>query len=118
MSIRIAQNLQKRGYKQKQIVGIMAANVPHLCPVVLASLCMGCPINSIDSNVEKGILIRMFESTQPEIVFCEARLYDMMAECLAALGNNAKIFTFNGRRGNSEPIENLLVETGNEEDFM
>lgn len=118
MSIRLAQNLQKRGYKQGQIVGTMAKNVPHLAPVIFASLCLGCPINSLDPSVEKGTIIRMFESTQPEIVFCEARLYDVMTECLAELKNNAKIFTFNGTRENSEPVENLFASTGTEEDFV
>lgn len=118
MTIRLAQNLQKRGYTEGQVFGTYSANVPYLAPVVIASLCMGCPINSIDPSVEKGTILRMFESTQPKAVFCEARLYDMMAECLVELKNDAKMFTFNGVEGSSEPVENLFVETGTEEDYV
>lgn len=118
MTIRSAQNLRKLGYKEGQVVGIMAGNVPHLAPIVLASLCIGCPINSIDPDVEKGSVLRMFESTQPEVLFCEARLYDMMTQCLKELGKTAKIFTFNGTKGTSVPVESLFVSTGTEEEFV
>lgn len=36
-SIRAAQNLQKRGYKRSQVVGIIAKNSHHLAPGILNS---------------------------------------------------------------------------------
>lgn len=116
-TIRVAQNLQQRGYKQGDIVGIMSGNVHHLAPVVFASICMGCPISTVDTRKESGSISRMFETTEPNVVFCEVKVYDMMVKCLAELGNDAKIFTFNGSKGNSEPVENLFVETGIESEF-
>lgn len=117
MTIRVAQNLQKRDYAApKQVIGIISGNVAHVAPIAFAALCIGCPINSMHT-IWKLDTIRVLQMTEPTLIFCEAKLYDLVRECLDAVGNNAKIFTFNGVEGDSEPVENLLVETGDEDDF-
>lgn len=118
MAIRAAQNLQRRGFEPKQVFGIMSENVAHLAPIVLAAFCLGCPINPMFSSVEKTDIIRMFQISKPSVIFCEARLYDLAVDCMNQLGNSAKIFTFNGIRGDSEAVESLFTETGTEEDFL
>lgn len=117
-TIRSAQNLLARGYKSKQVFGIVAENVAHLSPIVFASLCLGCPINTLNTGVEKASLIRSFKVTEPSVVFCDVKVYDLVAECLTQMGSNVKVFTFNGTKRDSEQVENLFMETGIEEDFV
>lgn len=118
-TIRIAQNLQKRGYTTpKQVFGIVANNVPHLAAVVFASFCLGCPVNATHAATEKANMLYTFQITQPSVLFCEVGVYDLVKECVDEIGLNMKIFTFNGVKGDSEPVENLLQTTQDEDDFL
>lgn len=118
-AIRIAQNLQKRGYNTpKQVFGIVANNVPHLASVVFASLCLGCPINATHAATEKANMLYAFRITQPSVLFCEVSVYDLVKGCVDEIGLNVEIFTFNGVKGDSEAVENLLQSTLNEDEFL
>lgn len=118
MSIRAAQNLQRQGYASKgEIIGFVTENVSHLAPIIIASLCLGCPISAMHTQW-KHDTARVLKMTEPSIIFCEVRSYDMVMECLAELGISAKIFTFNGTKGKSEAVESLFEETGIEDDFV
>lgn len=116
MSIRAAQNLQKRMYGSKQVFGFITEHVTHLAPLIVAALCLGNPISAM--NHWKHDSTRILKMVQPSVIFCEARVYDMVVECMTEAGCNAKVFTFNGIKGNSEAVENLFEETGIEDDFM
>lgn len=96
----------------------MAGNVAHLAPIVFASLCLGCPINPLNIKMEKATVAHMLQLTQPRLVFCEIKMYDFIVDVLAELKIDASIFTFNGSKGDSIPVENLFAETGSEENFM
>lgn len=117
MTIRAAQNLQRRGYNSKQVISIISGNVPHLAPIVFASICLGGPVNTIPTTPKREIL-RILEMTKPELVFCEIRVFDLVQKCLTELNLDAKIFTMNGTTDHAEPVENLFVKTGIEEEFV
>ena len=117
-TIRAAQNLQARGYNQKQIFGIMARNSHHVAPIFFASIANGCPINPIDPFFEKIELLHMLKLTQPVLMFCDIDCYDILNDCLSELGNKAKVFTFGGQKGQSESVENLFRETHKEHEFV
>lgn len=117
-TIRAAQNLQTRGYNQKQVFGIIAANSHHVAPVFFASIAIGSPIVAFDPSFGKAEIIHMLTITKPVIMFCDAICYEILSECLAELGNKAKVFTIGGQKGKSESIENLFKETGKEHEFM
>lgn len=117
MTIRAAQNLQKRGYSSKDVTALITGDVAHLAPIVFASLCLGHPMSAMDS-VWKPDLLRMLEMTKPRLIFCKVDKYDVVVECMADLGLQSKVFTFNGTKGDSEPVENLFVETNCEGDFV
>lgn len=93
-TIRAAQNHQQRVYKPKQIFGIIAGNVAHLRAAVFASLCLGCPISTMTTSVEKQDLIKHDPNPQAHftMIFCEVSMYDLVTECSTELGWNAKIF--------------------------
>lgn len=116
-AIRAAQNLQTRGYQPKQVVGIIARNSHHVAPVYFASLAIGCPVNAFDPSFGKAEIIHMLSTIKPVLMFSDVACYDLLAECLTDLRNDAKIFTFGGQRGQSEPVENLFQETHNESKF-
>lgn len=118
-TIRVAQNLQRRGLNSKCTIAIVAGNVPHLAPIVYASLCLGCPVSPMYTSMEKPSVLRMFELTEPKIIFCEVKVYDLMVDCLAeAKIRDAKIFTFNGGKGDAESVNCLFMATGCERDFV
>lgn len=97
--------------------GIMSRNLAHLAPIVFASFCLGCPLNTLNTTIEKVDLIRELQVTEPSVIFCEVEMYDLVNECLIEIGKRVQIFTFEGIKGDSEPVENLFTETGVEEDF-
>lgn len=118
-TIRAAQNLQRRGFTSKIPIATVAGNVPDLAPIVYASLCLGWPIATMYTAMEKQSILRMFELTEPQIIFCEVEVYDLMVECLAEVGiSNANIFTFDGIKGDSIAVDDLFDSTGNERDFV
>lgn len=117
MTIRAAQNLQRRGYKPKQVISIISGNVPQLAPIVFASLCLGGPVNTIPTTPKREIL-RILEMTKPDLVFCEIRVFHLVQKCLLDLQLNAKIFTLNGSADDIESVDKLFVETGIEEEFV
>lgn len=117
MTIRAAQNLQKRGYNSKDVTALITGDVAHLAPIVFAGLCLGHPMSAMASSW-KPDLLRMLEITKPRIIFCEVEKYDLVVECMADLGIQAKVFTFGGAKGDAEPVENLFVETNCEDEFV
>lgn len=118
-TIRAAQNLRQRGYcESKQVITIISGNVAHLAPIVFAALSLGCPINTLDVQMEKSTVLSMLWLTQPHLVFCEIIVYDLIVEVLTELQMDARIFTFNGSKANSILVDVLFAETGIEESFV
>lgn len=95
----------------------MAKNTHYLAPVVYASLCLACPVNPLDPSFTKSEIMHMLSITQPKMMFCDVDVYDLVRECLNELENDARIFTFSGQSGDSEPVENLFEETEEESEF-
>lgn len=117
-TIRAAQNLQKRGYKSKEVFGVLARNSHHLAPIVFASMSIGCSVNTLDASFGKTELVHMLNVTKPTLMFCDVDVYDLLKECLTDLGNDAKIFVFGGGKDEAESVENLFLETHNEDHFL
>ncbi|XP_031621710.1 4-coumarate--CoA ligase 1-like isoform X2 [Contarinia nasturtii] len=117
-TIRAAQNLQKRGYRSKQVFGVLAKNSHHLAPIVFASLAIGSAVNTLDPTFGKTELLHMLKTIKPALIFCDVEACDLVKVCLNELNNDAKIFTFGGSTDDSEQVENLFVETHNESKFV
>lgn len=117
-ALRIAQNLQNRGFGPRQPFTFMTVNSDHLTSVALASMFLACPINPLHSILSKEEIIRSLEKVEPTVIFCDFECYNQIDDALKELKINVKIFTLGGQIGNSEPIENLLAQTGMERSFM
>lgn len=72
----------------------------------------------INTTHEKDAIVRMLQMTKPTVVFCDIDQYDVVDKCLKEAQQQAKVFTINGLKRESEPIENLFFETGTEDQFM
>lgn len=96
----------------------MASNSHHLSPIVFAAFYMGCTISTLDPTFGKVDMKHMLNTTTPKLIFCDANVYDLVKECLRELKNDAHIFTFDGQIGDSEAVEDLFVEYGDEYEFM
>lgn len=116
-TIRAALNLKKMGYEKSDIFGIVAKNSHYVAPIVYASLCIGCPVNTLDPTFSKSELMHMLSITRPKVMFCDANIYDLVQECLNNLENYVKIFTFSGQSGDSIPVEDLFGEVEGENTF-
>lgn len=116
--IRTAQNLQALGYRPKQVVGCMVKNSDFVAPVFFGAIAMGCTISPLDPSFKKPELIHLLNITKPVLIFCDVTSYDLLSDCLTELKNRAKIFTIDGQRGTSEPIENLFKKRQSEHEFM
>lgn len=117
LTIRASLNLQKRGYKPGDVLGVIATNTDYLAPIVGASYCTGCPINALATSFVKDEIKHMFGITKPSVVFCDVEVYDRLIESLAECGVQAKIITMNGKIYGCEEVEDLFVETGLESTF-
>lgn len=100
------------------MVAIVASNWDNLTPVVFGSLYLGCTVIGIDQRSHKCDMKRMLSVTQPSLVFCDIGGHELARECLDELGNGSKIFTFGGQVNESEPVECLLMECGDEGSFV
>lgn len=96
----------------------MAKNSDHLTSLVFATFCLGCMADMLNTSHETPDIIRLLQMTRPNVIFCDIDVYDMIAESLKELNHQAKVFTIDGTKGESESIENLFVETGTEDQFV
>lgn len=110
-----AQNLQRRGYTPKQVFAFIGANSHNAAAIILASISIGCPVNTIHKKAE---VMEMLKKTKPAAMFSDLVYYNFLKECLTELGNDATIFTFGGSKNDSEPVEVLFAETQEEDNFM
>lgn len=116
-TIRIAQNLLKRGFKPRDVFGILTEHSDYLVPIIVAAACLACPIAPLHPMLSKDEIVRYFLKAKPSVAFCDVGACGQLNEALKELKFNVKVFTFGGRVDDLEPVENLLVETGEENDF-
>lgn len=117
-TIYAAQNLQRLGYRSNDVFGFMSNNNHNVAPLVYAALCLGCPINAIDSNYEESEIVHAFGKTLPKVIFCESGCYEILQRSLEKLGSEAKVFILDGVGNNATNVEELFAGNGSETDFM
>lgn len=118
MTIRAAQNLQNRGFKSHEIFCFLASNTDHVLPVFLASIALACPTAAIHSMLSKSEMVRILTKIKPKVAFCESSSYDGLKTALDELQMKIKIFTFGEHIDGVESVENLFIETGEENQFV
>lgn len=116
-TIRAAQNLQKLGVQPHQVLSFMVNHADYLTPILLASMCLGCPINAMHPLLSKQEILQVLTKTKPSILFCTVDEYKRMVEVLMELKMNVNIFILDGKIDGLGSVEELFVETGTEMSF-
>lgn len=116
-TIRTAQHLQKRDIQPRQVLSFMVNHADYLTPIVLAAMCLACPINAMHPLLSKQEISQVLGKTKPTILFCAVDEYKRIDEVLQELKMNVKVFTLDGRIDGLESAEELFMETGTEESF-
>lgn len=117
-TIRAAQNLLKRGFKTRDVFGFMTDHSDYLVPILMASLCLACPMAPLHPVLTKDEIVRFFLKAKPSVAFCDISACDQLKVALKELPFSVKVFTFDGQFDGFEPVENLFVETGEEDRFV
>lgn len=117
-AIRAAQNLLKRGLKIRDVFGFMTVHCDYLVPIMVASICLACPVAPLHPMLTKDEIVRFFLKARPSVAFCDISAFDQLNEALNELPFSVKVFTFDGHIDGVEPVENLFIETGEEDRFV
>lgn len=116
-SVRAAQNLLKRGVRQRDVFGFLADHSDHLVSMMLASMCLACPMATLHPMLSKDEIVRIFLKAKPTVVFCDISGCDQLREALKEMPFCVKVFTFGEQVDGFEPVDKLFVETGEENSF-
>lgn len=117
-SVRAAQNLLKRGIKSRDVIGFIADYSDHLVPIMVASMCLACPMAPLYVLLTKEDIARFFRKTKPTVVFCDISACVELTKALKELPFDVIVFTFDGQFGGFERVETLFVGTGEEDRFV
>lgn len=93
LSLRIAKNLLMEGLKFKDVIGVVAKNSTYVAPLVLASLLIGTPCNTLDPMFDDREIAHIFKQTNPKIVFCDCDNWETIIEALKRCENDAEVWT-------------------------
>lgn len=118
MTIRVAKNFQKLGFRKGDVIYFMTSNSAEIAPLVFAALCLGCPITAQPISSSKMECDYFLNVVKPTYIFCDSEFYATLVECLINLKMNVKIFTFNQKVNESTPVESLFEETNDDSNFM
>lgn len=116
-TVRAAQNLQRLDLEKSDVIAVLANNSHHVAPIIFAALCLGCPINTLDTISTKPEMMNMLRITNPKVVFCDVSAYEVVSSSLQDVGNYAEIYTFGGYRGKSIAVEEMFAEPSNKSDY-
>lgn len=117
-AIRAAQNLLKRGFKPRQKFCFMIDNHDDLVALILASIGLASPIVPLCPILSKDEIARILAKIKPPVIFCDAKLYDLLSQVLNELQLKIKVFTFERLASDVESVESLFKETGEEDSFV
>uniref|UniRef100_A0A1Q3FND9 Putative acyl-coa synthetase n=2 Tax=Culex tarsalis TaxID=7177 RepID=A0A1Q3FND9_CULTA len=117
----VAQNLIKLGYGTRSPTNIFTMavrNGEHTAPVLFACFALGIPVNTLDPTFQRDDLAHMLGLVKPNLVFCESEtLVEMIPACKLA-GIDPKVIVLGDKVTGYSYVEDLLVPTGSESDFV
>uniref|UniRef100_A0A336M4T4 CSON003268 protein n=1 Tax=Culicoides sonorensis TaxID=179676 RepID=A0A336M4T4_CULSO len=70
-SIRLAENLKRKGYKFGDIIATVSRNNHDISAVVFGCNIIGAPVNCLDPNFTATEISDLLMITKPKLVFCE-----------------------------------------------
>lgn len=118
-SIRVAQSLLKNDHIQpRQTIGFLAKNCDDLLSTFFAAIYLACPILPFHPSLSTDEIVRILNKTKPKVLFCDPAAFDNCEEIIKKITWKMKVFTFDEDLDGMGPVSNLLLETGDESDFV
>lgn len=106
------------GLEPRQNLSFMSNNCDELLPIFLAATCLACPIVPFYESLSTKEIVNILRKTKPTVMFCDIDAYQKsVKQILNELEWKMKVFTFEGRIDDAEPVCNLFIETGVEHNF-
>lgn len=107
-TMKIASYLMNCGFKQGDVVGIMASNSENLAPVAFASFTLGMPINPLAPVMTESDIIGMYSKTRPKVVFCDARIVEMVRAAADQMMIRPAIYTLVAKVDGYKFVDDIL----------
>lgn len=79
---------------------------------------MASPIVPFHPMLSTDEIGRILNETKPKILFWDASTFDNSKQIMNKLKSNIEVFSFDTKIDGAEPVSNLLLETGNENEFV
>lgn len=84
----------------------------------MTSIGLLCPIVPLCPFLSKDEIVHILVKVQPPLMFCDAKLYELLKEALDELKFDIKVFILDGHVEGLESVESLFEETGEEDSFV
>jgi 4-coumarate--CoA ligase len=117
-TIRIANSLANMGYKKGDSVSIMATNSEYLAPLTFALFVLGLPVNFLSPTFNKADIVHMLGIIQPKLIFCDSEFLDNIRSAMGELSLKSQVFTLLEEKEGCGFFEDLILETGTEDDYL
>jgi 4-coumarate--CoA ligase len=117
-TMKIVTHLMNSGFKQGDIVGVMATNSENLASVVFACLTLGMPVNFIAPVMTENDVIYMFSKLKPKIIFCDSNLIETMNRAVNKMKLNTVVYTFVNKIAKHYFVDDLLTTAVDGSEFM
>uniref|UniRef100_A0A182QIE9 AMP-dependent synthetase/ligase domain-containing protein n=1 Tax=Anopheles farauti TaxID=69004 RepID=A0A182QIE9_9DIPT len=119
--VRFAQNLTANGVRQGDVVTLANANSENLAPLACALLTIGAPMNPLAPSFNEDDMANMLRTTKPKLVFCDDNNYEVVRNALEKVVTDKDqmppLYVLESDREDVKHAEDLLKETGQEENF-
>lgn len=113
----MAKALRKYEFKKGDVLTIVARNHEELTPVVIAALCLGCPVNALDITFSETEINHLLQIARPKAVFCDCDVIGVVKKSLRNVNSNARIFTFRGSDDQAIAVSDILTEECKEDEY-
>lgn len=91
-SIKIANFLKIKNFKQGDVVGLLAKNSENVAPILFACLTLGLPFNPYASALSENDLKPLIEKTKPKAFFCDLNELEKVRNVVKKIGIESEIF--------------------------
>lgn len=94
LGLRVAKNLSfMEDLKQGDVIGLVVKNTTYVAPLILGSLLIGTPCNTLDPSFEENEIAQIFHQTKPKIVFCDHDNWEVVIEALKRCESSSEVWT-------------------------
>ena len=108
------------GYSRDRadIITMAVRNGEHVAPALFACFALGIPVNTLDATFKRDDLGHMLGTVRPTLVFCDQETIEEMRAAMKIAGIQAMVIIFGKRVDGFMHVDDLLVATGVEEEFV